>query len=575
MNYALLAEKHAATAFLNSLFKEWPRAELRATPPALGAAAVYPQSLHLTLPEARSLWLPLESYSLLGRHRYALPFFVEEAGTFRASRFADLRTLIAGPLAAHFGGTEAADFEGRVQESQRIIEETLRERAPAFRALHELPSFLAGEQGLALGHSFHPTPKSREGFSEADLKAYSPELGGAFRLAWYLVKEEALLEEKGSNLKNRDWLLDLFRAEVGEEEARAQTAGGWRPLPVHPWQRDKTAQLPAIGAYRERGLLRDHAGGDALWYPTSSLRTIYRDGAPYMLKFSLSVRLTNSVRHITAAELRRGLQVHEVFLSPPAKALAEEFPHFHVIAEPAFAALRGEAGAPLVESIVVARENPFHAVNPALVVATLAQEAPLGGESLILTQAALAGDPTAWFRRFLELTVAPFIVAEGELGIILGAHQQNLLLACENGWPKEAYFRDCHGTGYTAAGVERFLPHVPLLGENNGNLVPERMGHVLFAYYLILNTVFNVISALSTEGGATEAELITSLRSFLAGMRERPRMNPAFLNYLLESPELLHKGNFYCAWSSLNENTTADPLALYTKIPNPLYRGNA
>lgn len=569
MNFAKLAEKHSATAFLNSLLKEWPAAKSAPAPEWIGAPAS--ECLRIPLTEGRSLWLPLESYSLLGRHRYALPFYVEEGGHARPVGFTDLRSLLAPALANQFHGLVAEDFESRVRESEAIVERTLRERGPALEALREEPGFLAAEQGLALGHSFHPTPKSREGFAEADLLSYTPELGGAFRLGWYLVKEDALTEEKGSDI-SQDWLRELFAAEVGEAEAEAQLKGGWRPLPAHPWQKEKTRCLSRLEALRAEGHLRDHAGGDALWYPTSSLRTIYREGAPYMLKFSLSVRLTNSVRHITPAELRRGLQVHEVFRAPPSRALAEEFPHFHLLSEPAFAALRSETGAPLVESIVVARENPFRNLSPAIVVATLAQEAPLGGESLIQAQARLAGDSFAWFRRFLDLAIAPFLVAEGELGIILGAHQQNLLLACEAGWPKQAYFRDCHGTGYTARGVARYLPHVPLLGVNNGNLVPEKMGHALFAYYLILNTVFNVIAALSANEAEESAHLAT-LRAFLEEMRARPAMNPAFLNYLLDSPELLHKGNFYCAWSSLNENTTADPLALYTKIPNPLYRG--
>jgi N2-citryl-N6-acetyl-N6-hydroxylysine synthase len=174
----------------------------------------------------------------------------------------------------------------------------------------------------------------------------------------------------------------------------------------------------------------------------------------------------------------------------------------------------------------------------------------------------------------LAIAIEPFLVAEGALGIILGAHQQNLLLSTEHGWPKKAYFRDCHGTGYTAKGVARFLPSVPLLGEDNGNLVPARMGQVLFGYYLILNTVFNVVAGLA-ETTAEELTLIEQLREFLLTVRSRTGFDPAFIDYLTLSPHLLQKGNFYCAWASVNENTTGDPLALYTEIPNPLFKGLA
>ncbi|RZA02904.1 MAG: IucA/IucC family siderophore biosynthesis protein, partial [Proteobacteria bacterium] len=244
-----------------------------------------------------------------------------------------------------------------------------------------------------------------------------------------------------------------------------------------------------------------------------------------------------------------------------------------ILSEPAFAALSQDGKAPVIESIVVARDNPFAAKDPAVVVATLAQEAPLGGESLLSARAREAGSACRWFHEFLRIAIEPFLVAEGSLGIILGAHQQNLLLSTENGWPKKAYFRDCHGTGYTAEGVARFLGCVPLLAEDNGNLVPARMGQVLFGYYLILNTVFNVVAGLAETTGE-ETALLEQLRAFLLEVRKRSGLNPAFIDYLTLSPKLLQKGNFSCAWASLNENTTADPLAIYTEIPNPLYRGH-
>ena len=231
----------------------------------------------------------------------------------------------------------------------------------------------------------------------------------------------------------------------------------------------------------------------------------------------------------------------------------------------------------VAESLVVARENPFREKDPVCVVATLAQENPLGGASLIASAVREAAGPaylgataTRWFDEFLRIGVRPILLAQSQFGIILGAHQQNLLVRLEGGWPTAAYFRDSHGTGYTARGVELFRPHVALLRENNGNLVPERMGHVLFAYYLVLNSVFNVISALSAEGWVEEGVLLFHFRRFLQELAETPGVDQGIYRYLLEERELLHKGNFLCTWRRLNENTTADPLAIYTPIPNPL-----
>jgi hypothetical protein len=50
------------------------------------------------------------------------------------------------------------------------------------------PTFLAGEQALLAGHPFHPAAKSREGASETELAAYSPELYGSFQLHWFAAE---------------------------------------------------------------------------------------------------------------------------------------------------------------------------------------------------------------------------------------------------------------------------------------------------------------------------------------------------------------------------------------------------
>jgi N2-citryl-N6-acetyl-N6-hydroxylysine synthase len=567
VNTRALAAQHSTTAFLNSWLKEWPKKR---------AAGL---TVRAELAPGIELVLPLEKFSSLGRHRYAPPFFVEEHGARREISFLDLRSLVSEAFALHHNKLPAADFSYRVLSSENVIEEILREAAPQLKSLYANgASFLPAEQGLALGHSFHPTPKSREEFNQEDLHRYSPEFGGSFALTWFLARPRAILEECGEGLKPRAWLNDLYQEAFGEAPPE-----GWIPFPAHPWQKQRLLKDPRVKALLAEGLLVDQTAGSGAWHPTSSLRTIFRAEAPYMLKFSLSLRLTNSVRHITLAELRRGLQAHDVFASEEAKKFHAEHPAFTFLSEPAFVALRGSDGQPLVESIVVARSNPYFQMQNAAVLATLTQEAPFGGESLLLKEVRKAAAdsflslPDAslrWFLTFVQVAVKPLLLAQAELGVILGAHQQNLMIGLERGWPTRAYFRDCHGTGYTARGVERFGSLVPRLSLNNGNLVPERMGHVLFGYYLILNSVFNVISALAADGWIEESTLLAEFRRELEALMQRPGIDASFFRYLLDSPELLHKGNFFCACTSLNENTSADPLALYVPIPNPFFRGN-
>ncbi|MCV5214841.1 IucA/IucC family protein, partial [Escherichia coli] len=52
--------------------------------------------------------------------------------------------------------------------------------------------FIASEQSLIWGHTFHPTPKSRSGVTMDDLLAFSPEVGAQVPLYWFEVDTSLL-----------------------------------------------------------------------------------------------------------------------------------------------------------------------------------------------------------------------------------------------------------------------------------------------------------------------------------------------------------------------------------------------
>src|SRR5690606_27507240 len=118
------------------------------------------------------------------------------------------------------------------------------------------------------------------------------------------------------------------------------------------------------------------------WFPTSSLRSLYSPGAEFLLKFSLSLRLTNSVRHLQANEVTRGILLKTVLDTGPGSEFEKRFPKFKIIREPAFLAFKDPSGQPRVDTIVVARENPFtiESADSRVVLATLNEENPWGGE---------------------------------------------------------------------------------------------------------------------------------------------------------------------------------------------------
>ena len=214
-------------------------------------------------------------------------------------------------------------------------------------------SFLAAEQSLAAGHPLHPAAKSRQPMTPEELRRYAPELGAAFPLHWFqadrsIVAEDSALATGAAELL--DGLLD------GDQPAGP---GGRVLVPTHPWQAARLLERPEVAELLEAGLLEDLGRRGRPWSATSSVRTVYRADAPFMLKLSLGVRITNSVRVNLAKELARGVEVHRLLAAGLGDELAARFPWFAIVRYPAWLTVR--TGEDRAESgfEVVLRENPY------------------------------------------------------------------------------------------------------------------------------------------------------------------------------------------------------------------------
>lgn len=577
-----LALRHSATCFFNSIAREWSEVSLTDAPEGLAA----PKALRLPLEDGETLFVPVTGVSLVGRHRYGRGFFVQRGDRRREISFDEAVAAVTARLALEFGTSDAQSrrFLDRVANSVDNIAATLAVRGLALAGLHQHSrvDFRSAEQSLFVGHNFHPTPKSRDEFSAADFKAYSSEMGGEFRLGWFLAKPEALFVQKAAAFRDDGFARDLFlQAFPDRADLRALLNDGYEPLPVHPWQRLRLLERADVRSLLERRLVVDAGPAGETWAATTSTRSVYNPRAKYMLKFSMSVRLTNSLRHLLPAEVVRGLQVYDVFATDAGRRFQTENPRFHVLFEPAFAALKNGDGGPMVESIVVWRENPFRETTrfQDVVLATLVQDHPSFGENLLLgnvrrlseeTGETLRAAATRWFDAYLDVVVDPLVKAQSRYGVLMGAHQQNLVLRLENHLPVASFFRDCQGTGYSRRGFELFAKDVELLSETNGNILDGVSGNTLFAYYLIVNSTFNVVASLASHGWISETDLLKRLRRRLLALKNENPTDTSCLEALLAEPTILQKGNFLCAFRGVNENTSENPLALYDRIANPL-----
>ncbi|MFD7017138.1 IucA/IucC family protein [Streptomyces sp. NPDC059928] len=559
----------AETAAVENLLRCWVRENDTAAPQGT--------ALRIPLPASgTALLVPVPYWSATGWHRFARPSL--EGGRHGAPP-ADAVT-VAALLGREAGQSEGADLVGRVADSVRRTAEFIADRRTRPGPHEAADLFLTAEQSLLLGHPLHPTPKSREGLSEAEVRRYSPELYGSFPLHWMAVDASVLAADSAWTEGGRT----VAAPELAHRFAEGlQLPAGTTPLPLHPWQARDLVRRPAVAALLDAGLLHDLGphGGD--WYPTSSVRTVHRPGGEAMLKLSLGVRITNSRRENLRKELHRGVEVHRLLRAGLAEEWQSVHPRFDIVRDPAWLAVDTPDGDPVPGLDVMVRHNPFGPGDDAVCIAGLTAPRPMPGRpgthsrlaDIVRRLAARTGRPTTavsaeWFLRYLDQVVRPVLWLDGTAGVALEAHQQNTIALLDpNGWPIGGRYRDNQGYYFRESHRAALEHRLPGIGAVSDTFVPDAVTDERFAYYLGINNVLGLIGAFGVQHLADERVLLAALRQFLTRATALGSPLPA---HLLDSPTLRCKANLLTRLHGLDELVgPVDTQSVYVTITNPLH----
>ncbi|MEU6097296.1 IucA/IucC family siderophore biosynthesis protein [Streptomyces sp. NPDC047079] len=290
----------------------------------------------------------------------------------------------AAELVTALGVPHGAAFAAELDHSTASLALS---RAGQPREAPEPVTSWAWEQRVVDGHPYHPSCRSRPGFSVAEQLAYGPEHRPLVRLVLVPVEDGLLRGEWPA------WLWD-----------------GERPLvPVHPWQ----------AAHVLGGPVQD----GPVAHPLMSLRTLaLSDGGPHV-KTAVSARLTSSVRDISLSSVETALVV-----SGFVESVAGRTDGLLRIAR-----TLGALSAHSPDLAAMVRESPETYADAA------------AGEWVVpvaaLPATGLAASP-AWLTAFtrLALTVGLRLL---DLGVALEAHGQNLLVVLSpTGAPLRLVYRD-------------------------------------------------------------------------------------------------------------------------------------
>ncbi|MFD7502804.1 IucA/IucC family protein [Streptomyces sp. NPDC059850] len=538
-----------------------------------------------------SLQVPVRYWSATGWHRFGEPVLEHgpwDAPAVGAVALAALLTREAAYAARQEEtDAEASELIGRVADSVRRTAQFLAHRRAAPADPGAGTPFLSAEQALLLGHPLHPTPKSREGLSDAASPVCSPESRGSFPLHWFGVDRSVLACESAWTERGRTVPAERLALSLAGSGLRLPS--GTVPLPLHPWQAQEIRHRPATAALFDAGLLHDLGPAGGHWHPTSSVRTVYRPGAAAMLKLSLGLRITNSRRENLRKELHRGVEVHRLLRSGLAeqwRAAFPGFPGFDIVRDPAWLAVDGPDGDPLTGLDVVIRHNPFGPGDDAVCVAGLLSLRPWPGRPamrshlarLVARLAARTGRSSAavsaeWFLRYLHTVVRPVLWLDGEAGIALEAHQQNTLVLLDpDGWPVGGRYRDNQGYYFRESRYDDLQRRLPGIGGGSDTFVSDEVTDERFAYYLGVNNILGVIGAFGSQRLADERVLLAAFRRFLADAASGPgKLRSRLPARLLETPTLRCKANLLTRLRGLDELVgPVDTQSVYVTIANPL-----
>ncbi|MES2738219.1 MAG: IucA/IucC family protein [Verrucomicrobiota bacterium] len=307
------------------------------------------------------------------------------------------------------------------------------------------------ESAIVEGHQYHPSFKTRTGFSLADHQAYGPETGNTFQLYFVAMSRNLL----SSALPGQE--ADFWKSELGDAAyewlaGRLQELGGdfdrFALLPAHPWQAEDLRER-GFGDVLDSGDLLPLGEAGDFYHASQSLRTLVNASHPEKanIKLPLDVVCTSS---------RRNLEPHFVCTAP---LLSQWL--VSLVAEDPF--LQQGNRLQLLSEYAAVSYEPEEDEDNAGLLGVIFRESIVGrlgpGETAIpftaLTLVESDKRPfiadwietygvERWAERLVETVVIPIWHMLVHHGIAFEAHAQNLILVHENGWPKRVVLRDFH-----------------------------------------------------------------------------------------------------------------------------------
>ncbi|WP_226000548.1 IucA/IucC family protein [Paenibacillus sp. BJ-4] len=565
------AEQATLRALVNSYLRETQQFD-----PRVDAEA---QEIRVILPRiGQQVRGTLLHFSATGQHVYGQEWYkVEEEGSGRRLEMDEVIRRLLDEMGCHANPEQREAEQHKMKQRIRnsLHKMTLfmdkhlklagesRSKSSSTEAEAHL-TYVHSEQSLLLGHPFHPFPKSTEGFTDDELPLYSPEMSAVFQLYYFAVHEDNVQEE---------WIGEEYRRNAIDPSVQIHAQRQWGKelehyciLPMHPWQAEHVLQQPYIQSLIRQRLLIPMGELGPVFYPTSSIRTVWNLETGNGYKLPLHVRITNLVRDNTQEQARRTLDAAKVIHDLSAEWSSHiQSEAFKVLTETGYsracfkpnnetewvgssnakydAGQESESG-PLVIKDGTAAVNELEQLSDQFTV--LYRPMDLSPESTYVMASLLEPPPgeqeprligvirgrspgkvreqtnlAAWLERYLHVSMVPMLRLLAVKGIAFEAHVQNSLLSLQDGWPECYYVRDLEGVSIVREQAEAAGWVGSLISEDSPVLYGAQEPWLRTRYYFFVNHLGALIHALAVHQQHSEQEYWGVVRKVLEQLREQ------------------------------------------------------
>ncbi len=415
-----------------------------------------------------------------------------EPGTIQreSKRCEDLHLFLEEVISEQLEGERIQPFIGELLETlakDSQCRAALADHIPAADKHYD-----ALESHMTDGHPYHPSYKSRLGFSLRDNVAYGPEFNPDVRLYWVAVHREwadtAVSEGFDVSELYRQHLSENDRTHFNTLITAQGNPADYVLLPVHPWQWEHRIE-PVFTRQRHDGTLIPLGQGEASYRPQQSIRSLSNrqaTDAPY-IKLALHMTNTSTSRilahHTTQnapliSDWLTGLVEQDTILQAQGFDILREMMgvsfRYAELPDLQYGEAYGSLGTIWRENITGKLQKgeqawPLNAVS-------LIQP---NGEAFISGAVARHG-AEVWSRALIQAVVTPIVHLLYAHGIALESHAQNIILVLEDELPKRIIVKDLHD------GV-RYVPDQLLYPEQAPELHPIPETHRKFNRYSFIH----------------------------------------------------------------------------------------